>query len=150
MRALGLVIRKEWLHFMRYPTWVFAMLIWPVIFPAMYIFGARALAGPDGSGLAMFPAPGREMDFIGYIAVGTTVWMWQNTVLWGVGFALRDEQMRGTLESNWLTPTFRFSFLIGNSVSQLALDAALHDCISSYSSAWFTGCASISTWCRYC
>jgi ABC-2 type transport system permease protein len=27
--------------------------------------------------------------------------------------------MRGTLESNWLSPTFRFFFLVGNSVSQL-------------------------------
>jgi ABC-2 type transport system permease protein len=45
--------------------------------------------------------------------------MWQNTVLWGVGFALREEQMRGTLEANWLSPTFRFLFLVGNSVSQL-------------------------------
>ena len=119
LRALKVVIWKEWLHFVRYPSWVFAMLIWPLIFPAMYIFGARALAGPDGSGLELFKRLAGNMDCVGYIAVGTTVWMWQNTVLWGVGFALRDEQMRGTLEANWLSPTFRFSFLIGNSVSQL-------------------------------
>ncbi len=119
LRALWFVIWKEWLHFVRYPSWVFAMLIWPVIFPAMYIYGARALAGPDGSGLELFKSLAGNMDFVGYIAVGTTVWMWQNTVLWGVGFALRDEQMRGTLETNWLSPTFRFSFLVGNSISQL-------------------------------
>jgi ABC-2 type transport system permease protein len=120
VRALGAVIRKEWLHFVRYPSWIFALLIWPVIFPAMYIFGARALSGPDGSGMALFQRLAGNMDFVGYIAVGTTIWMWQNTVLWGVGFSLRDEQMRGTLEANWLTPTFRFFFLVGNSVSQLA------------------------------
>jgi ABC-2 type transport system permease protein len=52
-------------------------------------------------------------DYLGYIAIGTTIWMWQNVVLWGVGFALRNEQMRGTLESNWMTPTWRFTFLLG-------------------------------------
>ena len=45
--------------------------------------------------------------------------MWQNIVLWNVGFALRNEQLRGTLESNWLSPTWRFSFLLGSSVTQL-------------------------------
>jgi len=36
-----------------------------------------------------------------------------------VGFALREEQLRGTLETNWLSPTWRFSFLLGSSVTQL-------------------------------
>jgi len=46
------------------------------------------------------------------------VWMWQNIVLWSVGGSLRNEQMRGTLESNWLSPTWRFSYLLGSSVPQ--------------------------------
>jgi hypothetical protein len=93
--------------------------IWPVIFPAVYILGGRALAGPNGGGLLVFTSKTGIPDFIGYIAVGTTVWMWQNVVLWNVGFALREEQLRGTLESNWLSPTWRFSFLIGNSVTHM-------------------------------
>ena len=58
-------------------------------------------------------------EYVGYIAVGTMIWMWQNIVLWDVGFSLRNEQMRGTLESNWLSPTWRFSYLLGSSVPQL-------------------------------
>jgi ABC-2 type transport system permease protein len=58
-------------------------------------------------------------DFIGYIVIGTTVWMWQNIVLWDVGFSLRNEQMRGTLESNWLSPTWRFSYLLGQTGPQI-------------------------------
>lgn len=46
--------------------------------------------------------------------------MWQNVVLWDVGFALRKEQWRGTLESNWMTPTWRFAYLLGSSFPQLA------------------------------
>jgi ABC-2 type transport system permease protein len=45
--------------------------------------------------------------------------MWQNIVLWDVGFALRNEQLRGTLESNWLSPTWRFSYLLGHTGPQL-------------------------------
>lgn len=119
LRALWAVARKEWFYFIRYPTWVVALVIWPVIFPIAYILGARALAGPDGSGLALFiQATGIE-DYMGYIVVGTLIWMWQNIVLWNIGFALRMEQWRGTLESNWLSPTWRFSFLLGNTGTQL-------------------------------
>jgi len=119
IRALGAIFYREWKIFLRYPSWVIALIVWPVIFPAMYILGARALAGPDGSGLTQFLQAAGTDNFLGYIVIGTTVWMWQNIVLWDVGFALRQEQWRGTLESNWISPTFRFSFLIGSSLAQM-------------------------------
>lgn len=119
LRALMAVVRREWTIFRRYPSWIIALFIWPLIFPMMYILTARALAGPDGSGLAVFSQTTGATDFIGYIVIGTTVWMWQNIVLWDVGFSLRNEQMRGTLESNWLSPTWRFSFLLGQTGPQI-------------------------------
>jgi ABC-2 type transport system permease protein len=119
LRALWAVMRREWVIFTRYPSWVIALFIWPVIFPMLYILTARALAGPDGSGMAVFMEITGASDFIGYIVIGTTVWMWQNIVLWDVGFSLRNEQMRGTLESNWLSPTWRFSYLLGHTGPQV-------------------------------
>jgi ABC-2 type transport system permease protein len=119
LRAFRAVVRKEWLVFVRYPSWILAIFIWPVIFPLMYIFSARALSGPDGSGLTVFRQLTGVQDYIGFIVVGTTVWMWQNITLWQVGGSLRNEQLRGTLESNWMSPTWRFSFLIGGSLVQL-------------------------------
>lgn len=119
LRALGAVVRREWIIFVRYPSWILALFIWPVIFPMAYILSARALAGPDGSGLALFTQAAGTQDYLGFIAIGTTVWMWQNVVLWSVGLILRNEQLRGTLETNWLSPTWRFSFLLGSSVTQL-------------------------------
>ena len=118
-RAFLAVLRREWTIFTRYPSWIIALFIWPLIFPMMYILTARALSGPDGSGLAVFIATTGATDYIGYIIIGTTVWMWQNIVLWDVGFALRNEQMRGTLESNWLSPTWRFSYLLGQTGPQI-------------------------------
>jgi ABC-2 type transport system permease protein len=119
LRALFTVMWREWVIFTRYPSWIIAMFIWPLIFPMLYILTARALAGPDGTGMAVFMATTGATDFIGYIVIGTTVWMWQNIVLWDVGFALRNEQMRGTLESNWLSPTWRFSYLLGHTGPQI-------------------------------
>ena len=119
LRAFSAILRREWTIFTRYPSWIIALVIWPLIFPMLYILTARALSGPDGGGLAVFTATTGATDYIGYIIVGTTVWMWQNIVLWDVGFSLRNEQMRGTLESNWLSPTWRFSYLLGHSAPQI-------------------------------
>jgi ABC-2 type transport system permease protein len=119
LRAFWAVVRREWTIFRRYPSWIISLFIWPMIFPMAYLLTARALSGVDGSGLAQFRVNTGMSDYIGYIAVGTTIWMWQNIVLWDVGFSLRNEQLRGTLESNWLSPTKRFSFLLGSTMPQL-------------------------------
>lgn len=119
LRSLWAVVRKEWLIFVRYPNWVIALFVWPIIFPLGYILTARALSGVDGSGLAQFQANTGLADYVGYIAIGTTIWMWQNIVLWNIGFSLRNEQLRGTLESNWLSPTWRFAYLLGSSFPHL-------------------------------
>jgi len=118
-RALWAVMKREWMIFVRYPSWVIALFVWPIIFPLSYVLTAQALSGRDGSGMAQFQAVTGVQDYIGYIAVGTIIWMWQNVVLWNVGFALRNEQLRGTLESNWLSPTWRFAYLLGSSAPQL-------------------------------
>ena len=117
--ALWAVVRREWTIFVRYPSWIIALFIWPVIFPMGYILTARALSGVDGSGLTTFQNRTGLTEYVGYIAVGTMIWMWQNIVLWAVGYSLRNEQMRGTLESNWLSPTWRFAYLLGSSIPQL-------------------------------
>ena len=119
LQALWAVIRREWTIFVRYPSWIIALFIWPVIFPMGYILTARALSGTNGIGLATFQRTTGLDEYVGYIAVGTMIWMWQNVVLWQVGGSLRNEQMRGTLESNWLSPTWRFAYLLGASAPQL-------------------------------
>ncbi|HEY8742538.1 MAG TPA: hypothetical protein VIU62_05540 [Chloroflexota bacterium] len=100
-RALLAVARKEWIIFRRYPSWIVAMFVWPVLLPFGYIFTAKAFSGPGGT------------------AVGSTLWGWLNLILWDVGFQLRNEQMRGTLESNWLCPVWRSTILLGGSLTKL-------------------------------
>ncbi len=121
LHALRAVVHREWTIFRRYPSWIIALFVWPIIFPMVYILSSQALAGPNSGGLLIFQRNAGTTDVIGYIVIGTTIWMWQNVVLWNVGFALREEQMRGTLESNWLSPSWRFSLLLGNSVVQMVV-----------------------------
>ena len=120
LRALLAVAGKEWKIFRRYPSWVIAVLVWPALFPIGYIFSAKALGGPDGAGLAIFQRLTGTSDYVGFIVLGTVLWMWLNMTLWDVGMYLRGEQMRGTLESNWLCPTWRVSLMLGGALTKLA------------------------------
>jgi ABC-2 type transport system permease protein len=118
-RVLLVMARKEWTIFTRYPSWVLAYVIWPVLFPLGMIFTARALSGPDQSSLPAFAALSGTTHYVAYIVIGLTVYTWLNITLWDVGFQLRGEQMRGTLESNWLCPVWRFSIMLGPSLTKL-------------------------------
>lgn len=119
LRVLVVMAHKEWTIFRRYPSWIFAFLIWPIIFPLGSIFSARALSGPNQSSLPAFAALSGTTNYVAYIVVGLTMYMWLNVTLWDVGFQLRNEQMRGTLESNWLCPVWRFSIMIGPSLTKM-------------------------------
>src|SRR6266540_5155233 len=120
LRALLMIARKEWTLFRRYPSWVLSIFIWPVLFPLGYIFTAKALGGPNGTALESFQRLTGTADYISFIVVGSVLWMWLNMTLWDVGMYLRGEQMHGTLESNWLCPTWRVSLMLGGALSKLA------------------------------
>jgi ABC-2 type transport system permease protein len=120
VRALLAIAHKEWLIFRRYPSWVVAFLIWPVLYPYGYIFTARALGGPHGVALTAFHQRTGTADYLSFIVVGTTMYMWLNMTLWDVGLHLRNEQLRGTLESNWLCPIPRIAIMLGSSLTKLA------------------------------
>ena len=119
LRAIGMMAKKEWTIFLRYPTWAIAFVIWPLIFPLGAIFTARALSGPNQAALPSFAKLSGTTNYIAYIVVGLSMYSWLNITLWDVGFQLRNEQMRGTLESNWLCPVWRFSILLGPSLTKL-------------------------------
>lgn len=116
-RAFLAVVRREWTIYVRYPSWVIALLIWPVLFPLVYIFNGKAFAGPDQTGVAVFASFAGTTDYIGFIALGSLLYMWINWVLWSFGAFLRNEQVRGTLESNWLSPMPRILLLAGAGVT---------------------------------
>jgi ABC-2 type transport system permease protein len=119
LRALWVMAKKEWVIFVRYPSWIAAFLIWPLLFPVGAIFTAKALSGPGDTSMMSFASLAGTTEYMAYIIIGLSIYMWLNVTLWDVGFQLRNEQMRGTLESNWLCPIWRFSILLGPSLTKL-------------------------------
>ena len=78
LRALASVFRREWTIFRRYPSFIITLFVWPVILPAGYILSARALAGPDGSGLALFAQAAGTRDYDNF-----AVEKHEQNLLWG-------------------------------------------------------------------
>ncbi len=118
-RALLAVANKEWTILRRYPSWIVMVLVWPIMFPLASILTARALSGPDNAALAHFNQMTGTTDYISFIVIGNMLYMWLNITLWDIGLLLRNEQMRGTLESNWLCPVWRMSIVVGGSLTKL-------------------------------
>lgn len=123
LRTIYAVFHKDLIQMLRYPTWIIQLLIWPLIFPIVYILSAFGLAGPDRSGFSAFAKCTGTSNIFAYIVVGTMVWMSVNMIMWGYGTFLREEQMRGTLEANWLCPINKFDFLIGGGLIELLMGA---------------------------
>ena len=121
LHAVWAIARKEWMIFRRYPSWMLSVFVWPVLFPFGYIFTAKALGGPDGAALETFRGLTGTADYVGFIVIGSVLWMWLNMTLWDVGMYLRNEQMHGTLESNWLCPTWRVSLMLGGALMKLLI-----------------------------
>lgn len=121
LRTIFTVFHKDLIQMVRYPTWIIQILIWPLIFPIVYILSAFGLAGPDKSGFSAFAKSTGTGNIYAYIVVGTMVWMSVNMIMWGYGTFLREEQMRGTLESNWLCPINKFDYLIGGGLIELLM-----------------------------
>jgi ABC-2 type transport system permease protein len=113
LRTIYAVFKKDFIQLTRYPTWFIQLIVWPLIFPLLYILSAYGMAGPDKSGLEAFKSVTGTSSFMGFIVAGTMAWMWVNTTMWSFGTYLREEQTRGTLESNWLCPISKFDLLIG-------------------------------------
>jgi ABC-2 type transport system permease protein len=116
--VVGAVARRELLIIRRYPSWILGIVVWPVLFPLAYLFSSRALAGPRGEGLSLFAQSAGTANYVGFIVIGAMAWMWLNITLWGLGTSLRAEQLRGTLESNWLSPAPRFAMLMGTAAGE--------------------------------
>ncbi|MBO0706889.1 MAG: ABC transporter permease [Candidatus Dormibacteraeota bacterium] len=52
-------------------------------------------------------------DVAGFLFLGAAATSFVFGAFWGVGFALRNEMMQGTLEAAWMTPTRRHALVLG-------------------------------------
>lgn len=113
LRAFVATVRKELRTARRYPTQWLGLIFWPVLLPASYVLMGQAFSGSDARSIAAFAERSGTVEVAGFVFVGFAMYMWLSTILWGPGTALRTEQVRGSLEAVFLTPTSRLVALFG-------------------------------------
>ena len=121
-RAFLAGARKEWRSLRRYPTWFLTWLFWPALLPAVYVLMGQAFSGSgDPRAIASFAERSGTPNVVGFIFVGYAMYMWLSTLLWGPGTSLRMEQLRGTLESVFVTPVSRLVILFAPALAHVPI-----------------------------
>jgi ABC-2 type transport system permease protein len=118
-RAFLAAARQELRQQRRYPTLFLGLLFWPVLLPAAWVLMGHAYSGNDPQALAAFAERAGSTNVAGFVFVGYAMYMWLSTLLWGAGTALRQEQVRGSLEAVFVTPASRLVPLFGPGVATL-------------------------------
>jgi len=121
--ALTAIFWKGIKHYIRYPGSFLLVLVMPFLFTLM-IFGMGQFVGGSNASLNFAARTGTSNILI-YEILGSAVWMTSWVVVEDVGVALRDEQMKGTLEQNFLAPVNRFTLLIGLSLTDVVITSAV-------------------------
>jgi ABC-2 type transport system permease protein len=122
-RALTAIFWKGIKHYTRYPGNFLLYLLIPFLFTAL-IFGMGQFVGGENAASNFASRTGTQNALI-YEVLGSAVWMVSWVVVEDVGVALRDEQMKGTLEQNFLAPVSRVTLLIGLSLTDIVITAGI-------------------------
>jgi len=121
--ALAAIFWKGLKHYTRYPGGFVLYLVMPFLF-TLLIFGMGQFVGGSEAALN-FAARTGTTNILVYEILGSAVWMTSWVVVEDVGVALRDEQIKGTLEQNFLAPVNRFTLLIGLSLTDIVITTTL-------------------------
>ena len=119
LRAFFAAGLKEVRQQRRYPTLFLGQLFWPMLLPAFWVLMGRAYSGNDPQALAAFADRAGSSNVAVFVFVGYAMYNWLSALLWGAGTALRQEQLRGTLEAVFVTPASRLVPLFGPGVGTL-------------------------------
>jgi ABC-2 type transport system permease protein len=119
VRAFFAAAHKELRQQRRYPTLFLGQLFWPVMLPASWVLMGHAYSGNDPQALAAFAERAGSTDVAVFVFVGYAMYNWLSVLLWGAGTALRQEQLRGSLEAVFVTPASRLVPLFGPGISTL-------------------------------
>jgi len=119
VRAFGAAAMKEWRLLRRYPGRFLGFMFWPIALPLAYVYQAQGYAGGSQAAVNAFAQRAGTAEIAGFLFLGWAAYMWISMILWGPGTALREEQVRGSLEALFMTPVSRLVILFGPVVSQV-------------------------------
>lgn len=120
LRVLAATVWREWLVFVRYPMNAVMRLVEPIMWLTPVYFLGRTFATADGR-LPGFEAVTGTSNFLSFVLLGSIVGSYISAVMWGLGFALKQQMDEGTLEALWLTPNSRLWLLVGRSLFGLVV-----------------------------
>jgi len=113
------IFRRDFISYFRYPLNFIFSLISPFVWALPVLFMARAFStGARNEGFAAYTG---TSDYVAFFVIGGLVTSYVGSVMWGMGFSLRQEMWQGVLETNWLTPAPIVVQLIGRSLWSLAI-----------------------------
>jgi ABC-2 type transport system permease protein len=107
-----MMARKTLLEYSRYPVAFAALFAQIFLIILLFILTTVTFAGGD---------PERISMFAGAMAYGFVVNIILSFTLWEIGFSIREEQVRGTIESLYLSPANKFSNLVSRIFAVLGM-----------------------------
>lgn len=109
--------KKVLVEYSRYPLNFLAIFAQVFIIILLFVMSVFAFSAPGGGSGSQVSA------FAGMMTYGFVTSMFLSFTLWEVGYSIRQEQVRGTLESMYLSPTNQFSNLLSRIFAVLAWTA---------------------------
>lgn len=119
-RAAVAIARKELRVALRYRLNAVNQVLQPlyqILIPGL-LLGATFAIGGKAVGLAETAG---TTDVVGYLFLGMLALNLVSAGFWGVAYSIKMELDAGTLEPAWLTPTRRETFVVGMTLSGLAM-----------------------------
>ena len=116
--AILAIVKKDWLHFLRYPLNSVFHIIQPIIWLTPIYFLGQSFSTQGGN--AGFSAYSGTEDYMSFILLGAILSNYIGAVFWGMGYSLKTEMDSGVLESNWMAPMSRPLLLVGRTLASLA------------------------------
>jgi len=123
VQALAAIFWKGLKHHIRYPGEFVIFLLLPFLFTFLILGMGNAVGGTNAA--EYFATRTGTTNIVIYEILGTAVWMTSWVVIEDVGAGIRDEQIKGTLEQNFLAPVNRFTLLVGLSLTDIVITSAL-------------------------
>ncbi|CCQ92782.1 putative ABC transporter permease protein [[Clostridium] ultunense Esp] len=119
LSAIKAIIKKDAKIFFRYPANAVFRIVEPIIWitPVYFLSKAFQING-ENIGFSQYSG---TTDYMAFLVIGSIVSSFISSVLWGMGFSLKNEMDVGVIESNWLTPIPLWVQLIGRSIFSLIM-----------------------------
>lgn len=115
--AIVAIFKKDMKIFFGYKVNAIFSILEPIIWITPVYFLSKAFQiGGKNIGFAQYTG---TTDYMAFLVMGSIVGSFVSSVLWGMGFSLKNEMDVGVIESNWLTPIPLWVQLIGRSIFSL-------------------------------